>query len=76
MSDDKGPRRPATDILIIVLTIIVAFFIISTTLYVIFAEIHDPLIDTSKIAEGLSNIISAILGALLGLIAGKTGGEK
>lgn len=77
--NDKGPdppRRTAIEILIIVLTGVVAFYIVLATLYVVFAELHNPEIDTSKITTSLSSMISGVLGALLGLIAGKSGGGE
>lgn len=72
MTDGEKPRRSAVDILIILLTMIVAFYIVAGTIAVIVIELNDPDTDTSRIADSLYTMITAILGALLGLLAGRS----
>lgn len=72
MSDNGKRQRSAIEILIILLTVIVAFYIVAGTIGVIVIELNDPLTDTSRIADSLYTMITAILGALLGLLAGRS----
>lgn len=76
MNDPKDkPPRDATQTLILILTGIVAFYIIGATGFVIIVELRDSSSDTSAVVDSLDTMITAILGALLGLLAGR-GGDK
>jgi energy-converting hydrogenase Eha subunit A len=70
--NNRKPRRDAIATLILVLTGVIAFYIVAATLLVIIIELNDPSADTSGIVGSLSAMITGILGALLGLIAGRS----
>ena len=70
--DNRRPRRGAVEILILVLTGIVAFYIVTATLLVVIIEVNDPKSDTSNLVSSLTAMITGVLGALLGLIAGRS----
>lgn len=69
---NERPRRSAVEILVLVLTGVVAFYIVSATTLVIVIELNDPTSDTSGLVNSLSAMITGVLGALLGLIAGRS----
>jgi len=58
--------------MVLVLTGLVAFYLVAATVFVIVVEIVHPGTDVSKVTESLDTMITAILGALLGLIAGRS----
>jgi|SoimicMinimDraft_4_1059732.scaffolds.fasta_scaffold182086_2 amino acid transporter len=66
------PKRDAFQILVLILTVVVAFYIVGATSFVIIVELRDSNVDTSKITYSLNSMITAVLGALLGLIAGRS----
>jgi uncharacterized membrane protein len=72
MNGNDKPRRRIIEILILVLTAIVGFYIVSATIIVFVTELRDPRADTSDITNRLSDIVTGILVALLGLIAGRS----
>lgn len=63
--------RSVIEIMVLVFTGVVAFFLIGLGIMVVLVEINNPETDTSLIANTLMSLVSGILGALLGLIAGK-----
>jgi hypothetical protein len=70
--DNRRPRRSAVETLVLVLTGVVAFYIVTATLLVVIIEVNDPTSDTSSIVSSLTAMITGVLGALLGLIAGRS----
>lgn len=63
--------RSVIEIMVLVFTGVVAFFLIGLGIMVVLVEINNPETDTSLVANTLMSLVSGILGALLGLIAGK-----
>lgn len=64
-------NRSTIEIMVIVFTFVVAFFIVGLGILIVIVESNNPEADTGVIANTLSTLVSGILGALLGLIAGK-----
>jgi energy-converting hydrogenase Eha subunit A len=71
MNGPEKPPRDAISTLIIVLTGIVAFYILAATIAVVVIKIKNYSADVSAITNSLDTMITAILGALLGLLAGR-----
>jgi hypothetical protein len=71
MNGPEKPPRDAIQTLILILTAVVAFYIIAATLAVIIIKLNNFAADTSAITNSLDTMITAILGALLGLLAGR-----
>ena len=65
-------NRSVVEIMVLVFTLIIGVTVIGTGLAVAVVEIMDPTVDTSRIVDSLTSIITGILGALLGLLAGKS----
>ncbi len=64
-------NRSVIEVMVIVFTFVVAFFIVGLGLIIIFVEVRQPDADTGVLANTLGTLVSGILGALLGLIAGR-----
>ncbi len=64
-------NRSVIEVMVIVFTFVVAFFIVGLGLIIIWVEVKSPESDTGVLANTLGTLVSGILGALLGLIAGK-----
>ena len=65
-------NRSVVEVMVMVFTFVVAFFIVGLGVLIIFVEIRSPESDTGVLANTLGTLVSGILGALLGLIAGKS----
>jgi len=64
--------RSVIDIMVLVFTFVIAFFIVGMGILIVVVESNNPAADTGVLANTLSTLVSGILGALLGLIAGKS----
>jgi hypothetical protein len=64
-------NRSVIEVMVIVFTFVVAFFIVGLGLIIIWVEVKSPESDTGVLANTLGTLVSGLLGALLGLIAGK-----
>ncbi|MET0787249.1 MAG: hypothetical protein ABWY25_11160 [Paenisporosarcina sp.] len=71
MGGPEKPPRDAIQTLILILTGVVAFYIVAATLAVIIIKMNNFAADVSGITNSLDTMITAILGALLGLLAGR-----
>jgi type IV secretory pathway VirB2 component (pilin) len=71
MDGPEKPPRDAIQTLILILTGIVAFYIVVATLAVVIIKLNNFSADVSGITNSLDTMITAILGALLGLLAGR-----
>jgi hypothetical protein len=65
-------NRSVIEIMVLVFTFIVGFFIVGLSVIILIVELKNPDADTGIIANTLASLVSGILGALLGLIAGKS----
>lgn len=65
-------NRSTIEIMILIFTFIIAFFIVGLGVLIVIVEVRNPEADTGIIANTLASLVSGILGALLGLIAGKS----
>jgi hypothetical protein len=64
--------RSVVELMVLTFTFVVAATVLVTGGAVAVVEILDPTVDTSRIVDTLSSVISGMLGALLGLLAGKS----
>jgi hypothetical protein len=62
--------RTTAEIMMLMLTTVVAFTVLAGGATLSYMEFHHPEIDTTKTQEYLFTIVSTILGALLGLLTG------
>jgi hypothetical protein len=69
-------NRSVIEIMILVFTFIVGFFIIGLSVLILVVETRNPDADTGIIANTLASLVSGILGALLGVIAGKSSADS
>ena len=67
-------NRSAVEIIVIMLTFIVGFVIVSMSIGLLIVEINTPESDTSVLTATLMSLTSAILGTLFGMLISK--GEK
>ena len=67
-------NRSVVEIIVIMLTIVVGFVIMTMSSAIMIIEIRDPETDTSLITATLTSLVSAILGALFGMMI--RGNEK
>lgn len=67
-------NRSVIEVMILVFTFIIAFFITGMGLLIVIVEARNPTADTGILANTLSSLVSGIMGALLGLIAGRAAG--
>jgi hypothetical protein len=65
-------NRSVIEIMVLVFTFIIGFFIVGLGVLIVIVEVKNPEADTGIIANTLASLVSGILGALLGLIAGKS----
>ena len=63
--------RSAVEIIVIMLTFIVAFVIVAMSIGLLVVEIKDPETDTSVLTATLMSLTSAILGTLFGMLISK-----
>ncbi len=64
-------NRSAVEIIVIMLTFIVAFVIVIMSIGLLVAEIRNPESDTSVLTATLMSMTSAILGTLFGMLISK-----
>jgi len=69
-------NRSVIEVMILVFTFIVGFFIIGLSVLILVVETRNPEADTGIIANTLASLVSGILGALLGVIAGKSSADS
>jgi len=69
-------NRSVIEIMILVFTCIVGFFIVGLSVLILVVETRNPEADTGIIANTLASLVSGILGALLGVIAGKSSADS
>ena len=63
--------RSAVEIIVIMLTFIVAFVIVAMSIGLLVVEIKNPETDTSVLTATLMSLTSAILGTLFGMLISK-----
>lgn len=64
-------NRSSVEIIVIVLTLVVAFVIVAMAIGLLIVEIKDPGTDTSVLTATLMSLTSAILGTLFGMLISK-----
>lgn len=69
-------QRPTLDVVVLILTAIVAVGIGASIVVVGVIEIRDPTADTSSLSTIIDDQVGVILGALLGLLAGQAHGAR
>ena len=68
--------RPTVDVVVILMTALVAFTVFTGALGTIVAKILHPELDVSGSAELIGSVITTIVGALVGFIGGRAVGRS
>jgi hypothetical protein len=71
MSNGSEHRRATADIIVITLTGIVGFVVISSTIGAVIWRIQDPDADLAALASRVGDITNTLIGAIVGYLAGK-----
>jgi hypothetical protein len=67
--------RPTADLVVIFLTGIVGVTVLITTIAVMYTEVRNPNVDTTRAVARIATIISSLITAIVGYIAGKKNGN-
>jgi len=68
-------RRPAVDVVVILLTAMVGITLVTSVIGVLILRIVHPQTDVSRGAEVIGNIVTTVVGALVGFIGGRATGR-
>ena len=69
-------QRSTIDIVVIILTAMVALTVFCSALATVIGKIHNPSLDVARVSELLGNSITTITGALVGFVGGRAVGRN